>query len=221
MENRKARVVMLALSGLLFGISGLGWCLHNGGQQSANEPVPVSNSEYAASTIPESEEPIISANVPPVYPATSYEEAARAARASVAPDATAFKQPVQVQAPTSSPRRLSTKVPPPPNMAKFGFIEPPKAVPPAASQLVVTPPPDMTPKQDGLTVNDVRLVGVIDGRGIFKVRRDVAHELGIAQAFTLGKGESFDNIRVVNVDAEEATVRDGRTVATKPLSRIH
>jgi hypothetical protein len=218
MENSKARLSMLALSGLLFGASALGWYLHTTSVNTA-QTISVAPSAPVSVAAPVAAiAPTVTAVEPATqltYPATPREEAVRAARESIRPDLCA---PIAVASVVPD-----IKVPSPPPVAP-ALLDPPRVSTPTYEQLVAAgQQPEQryeAPRHDKLTVDDFRLVGLIDGKAIFKIRRDVAHQLGMAQAFTLGKGEQFNNIRVDKVDNEQATVRDGTSIATKGLARV-
>jgi hypothetical protein len=230
MENSKARLVMLAVSGLLFGASGLGWYMHQNAATS---------NAYTAISVPPVETPVASAQgtaeavsrsarettqpSPRLYTATQYEAAMKAARESMRRDPVAPLTAATASARRYTPATATAYVPPPPETR---LIDPPRAQDPSLynqqpAPYVVEQPAYESPRHNKLTLQDFRLVGLIDGKAIFKIRQQVAQDLGLNEAFTLGKGESFNNIKVEKVDAEKATVRDGTAVATKELSAIH
>lgn len=160
-------------------------------------------------------------SAPEVYLATKREDAERAARASIRQDPFSSL----AGAPTSTvntARMRNDYVPPPPDTR---LIDPPNAYSVPVREL--PPPPSMSaevaaeaPRHDRLLLGDVRLVGVIDGKAIFRVNRDTASQLGLPRAFTLGKGETFANLKVDTVNTDSATVRDGTSVATKELGPV-
>lgn len=239
MENSKARVLMLAVSGVLFGASAFGWWVHSMPPQADTTAAAATTSAVGATREASLGEaarsgaesrPLTMASVPisapEVYLATTREEAERAARASVrqdpfsgitggAPSATASIAPV-----VASHVRESGFVPPPPPIVQ----DLPKGYERAQQEWGRQPvPPNETPvavRREKLTNEDVRLVGLIDGKAIFRVNRDAAAELGLPRTFTVGKGESFSNLKIENVEKDSATVRDGTTVATKELGPI-
>jgi hypothetical protein len=229
MENNKARLFMLALSGLLFGASGFGWYMHttsvSTAQTFSSTPTTIStppvitaaaNIGATAAAQPAPLEPA----TPLTYTATTREEAVRAARESVRPDGFAPLTAANVEPPVVRPRH-DVIVPPPPDTR---LVNPPAVNDPslfAPQQYQHQEVAVEEPRHDKLTVDDFRLVGLIDGKAIFKIRKHVAQELGLAPAFTLGKGEQFNNIKVDKVEGEHATVRDGTSVATKELGSIH
>jgi zona occludens toxin (predicted ATPase) len=232
--TKNGRIVMLAVSGLLFGVSGLGWWMHSQPQPKAEtQPVasapPESASATAAASVvqafaPSTEAPRTQPGT--AYPATSYEEAAKIARASVRPDMFAPVHEASVdtaQAPTLQREQLKRHasgfvVPPPPvgaptfeELRRMGESATRQYEPVVAYEI---------PKHDKLTVDDCHLVGLIDGKAIFKIRRDVARELALPTAFTLGEGESFSNVKLREVTGETATLHDGLQVAVKEIGSI-
>jgi hypothetical protein len=230
--TKNGRIVMLAVSGLLFGVSGFGWWMHS---QPKAETQTVASAQVESAPAPvneirrdETTEGSLSrqASSATAYPVTSYEEAAKIARASVRPDMFAPVHEASVdtaQAPAlqrQQPKRQSSGfvVPPPPvgapsfeELRRMGEAATRQYEPVVAYEI---------PKRDKLTVDDCHLVGLIDGKAIFKIRRDVARELALPTAFTLGKGESFSNVKLREVTGETATLHDGLQLAVKEIGSI-
>lgn len=234
-DKSKSRVTMLALSGVLFITTGFGWAVYNGmhsadqktastvGSNSATNNIATNN----AVALPTEQQAVIAKAA---YPSTSMEDAIRAARASISTNPTAPIGRVAQYQPTTisvaerkSPRHRGSNrmddpagyVPPPPDVSQFGvtpqigynntsYVEP--AAPAVARKL---------------GVDDVRLVGLIDGKAIFRVNRSVAEELAVQRNFTLGKGETFGDLKLDGVNSESATLRDGSKIATKVLDSVH
>lgn len=230
----KSRVTMLALSGVLFGVSAFGWMIHRGSTPEEQQPAATpSQANLAPSTV---QSPVAEVQATPtptavnVYPSTRMEDAVREAHAMLRKDPMA---PIHTDVPAQSQRiayaptrrtyhRGGSYVPPPPEAR---LLDPPAANDPSlygARNAYLPAPMEVTPQRPNkLSARDIRLVGLIDGKAIFKVNADVAKQLMLPSAFTLGKGETFSNIRVDNVSTENATVHDGHHVATKALEAVH
>lgn len=229
MEN-KSRTTMLAISAALFIATAGGWAWHNSQSQPArlaagDEPkVAVANAP-AIEIPPQKTEPTVSAvSTRGVYRSTSMEEAIAAAKASVK------REPMQplthgsvtdrVSAPEHRAGRSSPStvlIPPPPNVS---LMEPPVA---RVASFYQEQPATSYPERrnNKLTTEDFRLVGLIDGKAIFKLRSSRADELLLPHSFTLGQGESFANIKLDRVTVETATVHDGNQLAVKSLEPVH
>lgn len=163
-----------------------------------------------------------------IYPKTSMEQAIMDARASIGRDP---MQPVNRSALASTSRtsaplrgsrhsgRGSTFIPPPPSVS---FSEPPVANYPTFDEANQPAPANYSQRQhQKVMAEDFRLVGLIDGKAIFKLSRNVAEELQLPRSFTLGPGESFANIKLDGVTVESATINDGNKLAVKSLEPVH
>jgi hypothetical protein len=226
MDKSKARALMLAASGVLFGASAFGWWLHTMPPQ--QQPT-TSSSAVASAPLPAIEQPTVAVVTRPaaqaaeVYPATTREEAVAAARASVRQDpfsGLAASAPAHVVA--SRPALRHDFVPPPPE-AKSIVPEPPdewKRLHQTEGIIGCPPPPAEPARHDKLQVDDIRLVGLIDGKAIFRINRSVAADLNLPRAFTIGKGDTFANLKVDSIERDSAVVRDGTNIATKELGPV-
>jgi hypothetical protein len=237
--NGKSRVIMLAVSGLLFGATAFGWWVHESNKNleptevaAINQPIVGASAQQiaapAASDIAAEAPVIAAATASQVYPSTSMEDAVRAARTSIKKDPTRpmnwggshAEQPERrfISRHSNNYGRSSNNyVPPPPNTR---LIDPPPVGEPSGIALgYPVAAPEAEPKRP--TVDDVRLVGVIDGKAIFKVNRHAADRFALPNSFTLGKGESFGNIKLQAVGKDDAILHDGSKVATKSLDPVH
>lgn len=239
----KSRTTMLALSGALFIATATGWAWHNSQCQQAPLAAveqPVSQHSGPANQLNNT---VVSADIAPpacahfpspVYRSTSMKDAIAAAKASIRREPmqsltqdSVTTRASQVTAAVPKPRRYAARtvsVPPPPNMR---FTDPP--APSAASIYNLqqtagnyeTEANYQRQEKHRLTSEDFRLVGLIDGKAIFKLRRNVAEELQLPRSFTLGQGESFANIKLDQVTFETATIHDGNALAVKSLEPVH
>lgn len=245
-DKSKTRVTMLALSGVLFGITGFGWLINKSstphiernsvssttggasGNTAADSAADVTTSAVTSPVLAASSSSAGGADpATAVYPSTRMEDAVRAARESIRKDPV---QPLQAASTrvliASAPHRQyrggqTNFVPPPPNTR---LLDPPPVSDPSLYQQGLhlgSPMEVMEKRSNKLAVQDFRLVGLIDGKAIFKVRRKVAEDLQLPSAFTLGKGESFNNIKLDAVGDDSATVHNGSEVSTKALESVH
>lgn len=228
-DKSKSRVTMLALSGVLFGVSAFGWMIQRGSVPTTDSATnTVQEQPQAASASASATAPNAVIQPATVYPSTRLEDAAKEARAELKRDpfdSIAIDTPVRI---AYAPQRRHSAyhganyVPPPPEAR---LLDPPAVNDPSlyagGSAYLPAPAEVAPPRPNKLTVRDVHLVGLMDGKAIFRVNHDAAKQLSLPHAFTLGKGESFANIRVDNVSTEAATVHDGNHVSTKALENVH
>lgn len=229
--EHKSKTTMLALSAALFIATAVGWAWHT--SQSKLTPLAAAEKpKVAVASVPAIEIPP-QVTTPPVvtravYRSTSMEEAIAAAKASVnrEPMQQITYAPVTARgtaptAPIHKVRRYSPSVgsiPPPPNVS---LMEPPTAHPANFYQEQPATAFSQERRHNKLTTEDFRLVGLIDGKAIFKLRGSRADELQLPRSFTLGQGESFANIKLDRVTVESATVHDGNQLAVKSLEPVH
>jgi hypothetical protein len=209
-QQSRTRLIMLALSGFLFGATVYGWMDY------ANRSARVANIENTSGGA--------AAN------AAGNGSSANCAQQGQVPATTGLVAMAQAKqdagrADPMQPFFVATNR----SNSAYQYYAP-------IGPMVVPPPPDVYPSAPAVAPaaatkpepgycdrplhEVVKLVGLIDGKAIFCIPPAYARDKNLPYAFSLSRGEQLYDLQLESVTSDSATLRDGKKICIKQLGPI-